>query len=166
MLCVSENISCHCSASAGKGSYPKAKASPMECPIQDNFEITTSIRSDELLVDDPSSLLPRLGKGPFYMLCLHQQRMLTALSIFNWPKVARDALSNLHKALVDHLKQRYDDPCYGVPLKVTLSGCCLISNPLITNIASRDTILHWEHRCCFHSDAWCDIGCTFPFRFR
>lgn len=58
------------------------------------------------------------------MLCLHQERMLTALSTFNWPKTARDVLSNLHKDLVDHLKQRYDDPCYGAPLKlrVTLSS--------------------------------------------
>ena len=125
----------------------------MESPIQDNFEITTSIRSDGLLVDNLLSLLPRLGKGPFYMLCLHQERMLTALSTFNWPKVARDALSNLHEDLVDHLKQRYDDPCYGVPLKVSLSGCCLVLNPLITHIASRDTIFFWEYKCCFHSNA-------------
>ena len=133
--------------------YPKAKASPMESPNQYNFEITTSIRSDGLLAEDLLSFVPRLGKGPFYMLRLHQERMLTALSTFNWPKVSKDALSNLHKDLVDHLKQRYDDTCYGVPLKVSLSGYCIVSNQLITHIASCDTILLWEHRYCFHSDA-------------
>ena len=137
----------------------------MECPIQDDFEITTSIRSDQLLVDNPSSLLPRLGKGPFYMFCLHQERMLTALSTFKWPKVAKDALSDLHKELVDHLKQRYDDPFYGAPLKVSLSGSCLVSNPLIMHLASRNTVFLWEHGCFYYSNAWCDLEYAFPFEF-
>ena len=138
----------------------------MECPIQDDFDITTSIRSDGLLPDNLLPFLPRLGEGPFYMLCLHQERMLTALSKFKWPKVARDALSNFHKDLVDHLKQNYGDPRYNVPLKVSLAGCCLVLYPLITRIASRDTLLLWDYRCNVHSDASCDLGCTFSFRFQ
>lgn len=94
----------------------------MECPSQDTFDITTSIRSDGLLSDNHLPFLASLGEGPFYMLCLHQERMLTALSKFEWPKVARDALSNLHKDLVDHLKKTYGDPYHGVPLKVSVSG--------------------------------------------
>lgn len=125
----------------------------MECPIQDNFDITTSIRSDGLLLDNLLPVLPRLGEGPFYMLCLHQERMLTALSKFKWPKVARDALSNLHRDLVDHLKQKYGDPSYDVPLKVSLFGCCLVLIPLMTHIASRHTLVLRDYRCCFHSNA-------------
>ena len=144
----------------------RSKSLPMEDPHQDNFEITTSIRSDGLLVDSLLPSLSGLEKGSFYMLRLHQERMLTALSTFKWPQVARDALLNLREHLVDHLKQKYDDPCYGVPLKVSLSGCCLVSNPLMTHIAARNTLLLWNYRYYFHSDSSCDLGYTFPFRFR
>ena len=85
-----------------------------------DFMIFTSIRSDGILrsINEQSSNDPDEGLSQFYMLKLHQERLLTAMSAFEWPQEAQGEILNLKKHLLAHLASAYGNTSDAQPLKI------------------------------------------------
>ncbi|MCJ1273898.1 hypothetical protein MMC21_001691 [Puttea exsequens] len=88
-----------------------------------NFDITTAIRSDGVLLrlEDPSSYQKNAGVRQFYMLDKHQYRMLAALTAFEWPQLLSDKISVLEQYLARHLEIEYGSSHYKSPLKIRVA---------------------------------------------
>lgn len=98
-------------------------------PPSDEFEIISTLRSDEILLYSRENTLVNatipgtLARSPvqFYMLSYHRDRMMASAAAFGWdtsplegPKGFSDLLHMLH----DHLKSEYNDQNYTAPLMV------------------------------------------------
>ena len=96
------------------------EALPADSSGQKDFKIITTIRSDGLLENPPTtvSLPPGFKPSRFYMPQLHRDRMLAAAEAFNWPQNPNEVISNLEGFLSAHLKCKYKDSHYANPLKV------------------------------------------------
>ena len=96
------------------------EALPADSSCQKDFKIITTIRSDGLLENPPTttSLPPGFKPSRFYMPQLHRDRMLAAVEAFNWPQNPTEVISNLEEFLSAHLKYKYKDSHYTGPLKV------------------------------------------------
>ena len=98
-------------------------------PTFNNFQIISTIRSDAALLYSTENArvnFPINGDNPgstnqFYMLRLHQGRMINAASAFRWnisPLLGRKAFLELVDMLHDHLRSKYADVTYPDPLMV------------------------------------------------
>lgn len=99
-----------------------------------DFEITTSLRSDGILLGDGlgydkinaplATTHPSQGSRQFYMLRYHRDRMQAALKAFNRTfsfLEGSPGLRFLEGQLHAHLSARYGDSNYSPPLKVLTS---------------------------------------------
>lgn len=90
-----------------------------------DFEIFTSIRSDDLLKRSPyNTNLSGAGEpSQFYMLCYHRDRLISAANHFNWTEVitflSGSASAHILEAkLLEHLLHKYGSSSCLEPLKV------------------------------------------------
>lgn len=112
--------------------------------IATNLLITTSIRSDSMLrqlsnlsLDDPN-----LELCQFYMLAKHQDRILTAIAAFEWPRNSESGVLDIQKLLHAHMASTYGCSNYGNPLKVRVTvastgdiGITSIPVPIVDRIS-------------------------------
>ena len=98
-------------------------------PASDDFSIISTIRSDEILLKSLENTLVNskinstLARSPvqFYMLSLHQRRMLASAKAFGWdasPLEGPGGFTKLLDLLHEHLEKVHNDRTYTAPLMV------------------------------------------------
>ena len=102
---------------------PYTSSIPTEMMSQEDFLITTSLRSDDLVAqvkDEDSLSIYSPAYSQFYLLDLHRDRMIAATEAFGWPKSSSIEVLALEVHLQKYLQRTFTDSKGFGPLKV----CC------------------------------------------